>query len=103
MLVRTEAILALATFIAFAGPQPVSAQSFDALFAQLLKQPDDPALNKKFARVAEEQGDVRHAFAAMERVVLSSPGDTEAQAEFDRLRKKILPAVTNVTVQAGTS
>ena len=79
------------------------ADSFDELFAKLLTNPDDPALNKAFARAAEERGDIRHAFAALERVVTSSPGDTLAQAEFDRVRNKIRPAVTNVTVQVGAS
>lgn len=82
---------------------PAAAQGYDSLFAQILRRPDDPALNKQFARQAESRGDVRHALAALERVVTSSPGDTEAQAEYDRLKKKILPAVTKVTVELGAS
>ena len=79
------------------------AQSLDSLFSAILSSPDDSALNKSFARQAEAQGDIRLAYAAIERVVTSSPGDTEAQAEYDRLRKKILPAVTRVTVEVGAS
>jgi hypothetical protein len=77
--------------------------SYEELFLRVLDHPGDPALNKQFARDAEARGDIRHAFAALERVVLSSPGDTEAQAEFDRLRNKLMPAVTKVTVQVGAS
>ncbi len=103
MHVYTGARIALFALIVCLLPQATAAQSYDALFAQLLATPDDPELNKKFAREAEARGDIRHAFAALERVVTSSAGDTEAQAEFDRLRKKVLPAVTNVTVQAGAN
>ncbi len=78
-------------------------QGYEALFSLILEHPGDPALNKKFAREAEARGDLRHAFAALERVVLSSPGDTEAQAEFDRLRNKMMPAVTRVTVEVGAN
>jgi hypothetical protein len=82
---------------------PVAAQGYDPLFSQIMSRPDDPALNKQFARQAEARGDLRHALAALERVVTSSPGDTEAQAEYDRIKKKILPAVTKVTVEIGAS
>ena len=103
MLVKTGARAVLFALIVCVLPQMAAAQTYDALFAQLLASPDNPELNRKFAREAEARGDIRHAFAALERVVTSSPGDTEAQAEFDRIRNKVLPAVTNVTVQAGAS
>lgn len=77
--------------------------SYEELFLRVLDHPGDAALNKQFARDAEARGDVRHAFAALERVVLSSPGDTEAQAEFDRLRNKLMPSVTKVTVTVGAN
>lgn len=103
MRISTGGRVALFALMVCVLPQAAAAQSYDALFAQLLKNPDDPELNKKFAREAEARGDIRHAFAALERVVTSSAGDTEAQAEFDRLRNKVMPAVTNVTVQAGAN
>lgn len=103
MRTRSAAILAMAALWLLWTMPLASAQGYDALFARLLADPDNPELNKAFAREAEARGELRHAFAALERIVTSSPGDTEAQAEFDRLRKKILPAVTNVTVQVGAS
>jgi len=59
--------------------------------------------NIEFARQAEACGDLRHAFAALERAVISNPGDAEAQAEFNRVRNKMRPDVTSVTVVAGAS
>ena len=79
------------------------ANAYEILFSRVLDQPGDAALNKQFARDAEARGDLRHAFAALERVVLSSPGDTEAQAEFDRVRNKLKPAVTLTTVEVGAN
>jgi hypothetical protein len=79
------------------------ANAYEILFSRVLDHPGDAALNKRFARDAEARGDLRHAFAALERVVLSSPGDTEAQAEFDRVRNKLKPAVTLTTVEVGAN
>jgi len=86
-----------------AQTSPAAFDDYEALFSRVLRRPGDPALNKEFAREAETRGDLRHAFASLERVVLSSPGDTEAQAEFDRLRNKLMPAVTKVTVEVGAN
>jgi hypothetical protein len=77
--------------------------AYEILFSRILQNPSNSTLNRQFAREAEARGDLRLAFAALERVVLSSPGDTLAQAEFDRLRNKMMPAVTLVTVTAGAS
>jgi hypothetical protein len=77
--------------------------AYEILFARVLERPGDAALNKEFARDAEARGDLRHAFAALERVVLSDPGDSEAQAEFDRVRSKLKPAVTLTTIEVGAN
>ena len=77
--------------------------AYELLFSRVLQNPGNPTLNKEFARAAEARGDLRLAFASLERVVLSSPGDTLAQAEFDRLRNKMMPAVTLVTVDVGAT
>ena len=106
--VRALALIALigamvvdvSSSLAFGDP---NANAYEILFSRVLDHPGDAALNKQFARDAEARGDLRHAFAALERVVLSSPGDTEAQAEFDRVRNKLKPAVTLTTVEAGAN
>ncbi len=80
-----------------------SGYAYETLFSRVLADPGNPALNREFARAAEAHGDLRHAFAALERVVLSGSGDTEAQAEFDRIRNMLRPAVTRVTVEVGAN
>jgi hypothetical protein len=77
--------------------------AYEALFDAVLQHPGDAALNKRFARAAEARGDLRLAFAALERAVLSSSGDTEAQAEFDRIKSKLTPSVTRVTLEGGAN
>src|SRR5689334_4836009 len=91
-----------------AGPNSSSVlaatgDSYEILFDRILSQPGDVALNKRFAHEAEARGDLRHAFAALERVLQTNPGDTQAQAEFDRIRNKLKPSVTLVTVEGGAS
>lgn len=83
-----------------ASVTPASAVS-DAEFQRLLANPDDPALNRQFAVSAEARGDLRHALAALERALDADPGNEELFAEYERVRRKLLPAATAVTVQMG--
>lgn len=97
--------LILGLFLAaplFAAASPTLAAS-DAEFQRLLSSPDDPELNRQFAVAAEARGELRHALAAIERALSAAPNDRELLAEFARLRRKMLPAVTRVVVQAGAS
>lgn len=73
----------------------------DAEFQRLLSAPDDPQLNRQFAASAEARGELRHALAALERALNASPGDRELLADYARLRNKMLPSITSVTVQIG--
>jgi hypothetical protein len=73
----------------------------DAEFQRLLVNPDDPALNRQFAAVAEDRGDLRHALAALERALLADPDNPELLAEYERVRRKLLPSATAITVQGG--
>lgn len=75
----------------------------EVAFARVLSHPGDAVINIEFAREAEACGDLRHAFAALERAVISDPDNTEAQAEFSRVRNKMRPDVTSVTVVTGAS
>lgn len=86
------------------APSAASAQrANDATFQTLLSSPDDPVLNRRFAVEAEARGDVRHALAAIERALAGNPADPALRAEYERLRRKMLPTVTVATVQAGLS
>lgn len=80
---------------------PQAFATSDAEFQRLLANPDDPALNRQFALSAEARGDLRHALAALERALAADPDNPELFAEYERLRRKLLPAATAVTVQMG--
>lgn len=92
----------LAFSLLLCGWKPAFAAS-DAEFQRLLSAPDDPQLNRQFAAAAEERGELRHALAALERALNASPGDRELLAEYARLRNRILPSMTSVTMQVGGS
>lgn len=94
--------VSLAFSFLLCGWQPAFAAS-DAEFQRLLSAPDDPQLNRQFAAAAEERGELRHALAALERALSASPGDRELLAEYARVRNKMLPSMTLVTVQVGGS
>jgi hypothetical protein len=75
----------------------------DAEFQRLLSAPDDPQLNRQYAASAESRGDLRHALAALDRALSASPNDPELIAAYDRVRRKLLPTTTAVTVQVGAT
>lgn len=69
----------------------------------MLAAPDDPAANLALARAAEERGAFRHAMAAYERVARAQPDNDAARRGFERMRNRLTPARTNVTVSAGAT
>ncbi len=75
----------------------------DALYAQILKHPQDSALNLRFARAAERAGILRWALSAYERVTVNDPGNAEAQAGLQRIRRKLQPNVSRVTFELGSA
>lgn len=75
----------------------------DAEFQRLLSSPDDPEFNRQFAASAEARGEIRHALAALERALAAQPNSPALQAEYRRVRLKMLPAATAITVQTGVN
>jgi hypothetical protein len=75
----------------------------DAEFQRLLSSPDDPQLNRQYALRAEAQGDLRHALSALDRALSVTPNDPGLMSDYDRVRRKLLPAATPVTVQIGST
>ena len=69
----------------------------------MLSAPDDPQLNRQYAASAEARGDLRHALAALDRALSARPNDPDLIAAYDRVRRKLLPTTTAVTVQAGAT
>src|SRR5579885_731796 len=73
----------------------------DALYSEVLRRPQDTELNLRFARAAEEAGILRWALSAYERVSVNDPGNLEAQAGLQRIRRKLQPDVSQVTLELG--
>ena len=80
-----------------------ASEQLDALYSQVLKHPADSGLNLRFARAAEAAGVLRWALSAYERVAVNDPGNAEAQAGLQRVRRKLQPDLSQVTVELGTA
>ncbi len=97
--------LAASVFIStllFVSPARASNQ-LDALYSQVLKHPEDSQLNLSFAREAETAGILRWALSAYERVAINDPNNAEAQAGLQRIRRKLQPDYSQVTVELGSA
>jgi hypothetical protein len=99
---RTVLCLAVAAAIALLAPTGVArADELSRLYALILKDPGNVELNLRYARLAEEQGDLRKALSAYERVMANTPANYEAQEGFRRIVRKLAPEGTRVTVELG--
>jgi hypothetical protein len=94
-------LFALAAFFLFAVPAIAAADELARLNAQILNDPGNIGLNLRYARVAEESGQPDRALAAYERVLIYDPTNIEARSGFDRVRVRILPAVTEIFTEFG--
>lgn len=97
LLATSVALLSLAV----AAPARAQSAELDALNAQILESPQDVGLNLNYARVAEQQGKLRLALAAYERVLINDPDNLDAQHGYERLRRIIEPAYTSLRVEFG--
>jgi hypothetical protein len=77
------------------------ASELDTLYSKVLRQPGNLELNLRFAQLAEASGYTRWALAAYERAVLNAPDNSEALAGLQRIRRKLQPSTTLMTVQIG--
>jgi len=87
---------------ALAGTVAANARELDTLYARVLRDPANTELNLRFARLAEEQGVLRWALMAYERVVLNDPNNWDAKVGLMRVRRAMQPDFTLVTVELGT-
>jgi hypothetical protein len=92
----------LVALSALAGAAGANAKEIDTLYARVLKEPGNTELNLRFARLAEEQGVLRWALMAYERVIINDPDNWEAKVALMRLRRTMQPNFTLVTVELGT-
>jgi len=77
------------------------ANEYDSVFERLLFDPSDPALNIRYAELAEANGEMRKALGAYERVLGEDPTNAHARREYNRVKRLLQPTVTQVTVDLG--
>jgi hypothetical protein len=82
--------------VATARPQELA-----DLNQQILENPQDVALNLRYAHAAEEAGQLRLALTAYERILINDPSNEEARAGYERIRRMIEPAYTVARVEVG--
>ena len=80
-----------------------ASNQLDSLYSQVLKHPEDSQLNLNFARAAEAAGVLRWALSAYERVTVNDPSNAEAQAGLQRVRRKLQPDYSQVSVELGST
>lgn len=92
-------VAALIALLVLAGPG--RADELSDINEQILRDPQNVELNLRYARLAEQKGDLRKALAAYERVTVNTPANEEAQRGFRRVSRKLQPNVTRVTAEMG--
>src|SRR5215470_13514607 len=70
---------------------------------QILDNPQDVALNLRYAHAAEAAGKPRLALAAYERILINDPTNAEARAGYERVRRAIEPDFTVTRVEVGVA
>jgi len=77
------------------------AEDLSELNALILENTQDVELNLRYARLAEQQGELRLALAAYERVLINNPDNEEAQRGFTRVRRILEPPHNSLRVEVG--
>lgn len=82
---------------------PAAADEMSVVFDQLLIQPDNPALNIRYAELAMARGEAGKALSAYERVLARDPGNREVRRAYNKAKRQLQPAVTAFTLATGFS
>jgi len=93
----------VAPFPASAQPALVAASAAELvrLNAEILRHPQDTALNLHYAAVAESLGERRLALAAYERILIYDPQNLAALEGVDRIRRGLQPNTTQYRLALG--
>jgi tetratricopeptide (TPR) repeat protein len=86
---------------ALAPAQAQQSGELQDLFRQVLANPSDAAVNIRYAQAAERKGELRKALAAYERIILADPNNSEARAEYERIKALLEPATTRYQIGFG--
>jgi hypothetical protein len=98
---RTAFSIILLCLLTLAPTGVSRADELSDLNAMILRDPSNIELNLRYARLAEQKGELKKALSAYERVTVNSPLNYEAQEGFRRIVRKLQPEGTRVTVELG--
>jgi len=93
--------LLLAASVSVISISSVFAQDLGTLSDRILDNPQDAELNFEYARLAEQQGHLRLALAAYERVMINDPSNEAARRGYERIRRLIEPPFTTLNTEIG--
>ncbi len=97
-LCRALLLAASVTALTVGAAQP---QDLADLNRQILENPQDVALNLRYARAAEDAGQMRLALVAYERILINDPTNEEARRGYERIRRAIEPPFTATRIEVG--
>jgi len=93
--------LLLAASVTALSVGAVQADDLATLNEQILANPGDVQLNLRYARAAEEAGQIRLALTAYERILINDPSNSEARRGYERIRRTIEPSYTVARIETG--
>ena len=98
-----RALLVAASVIAVSAGLAHAQQGdeLEVLNQQILDNPQDVNLNLRYARAAEDVGQLRLALVAYERILINDPTNEEARRGYERIRREIEPTYTVVRAEVG--
>ncbi|MGE4014108.1 MAG: tetratricopeptide repeat protein, partial [Alphaproteobacteria bacterium] len=85
----------------FVHPSCAADDALNRLFEQVLRDPTNSAFNLNYAKAAIEQGELRKALAAYERVLAVDPKNEDARLGMQRLRRLLEPDATSLVFAIG--
>ncbi len=92
-------IIILSALLALTGVS--RADELSDLNAMILRDPGNIELSLRYARLAEQKGELKKALSAYERVTVNEPLNYEAQEGFRRIVRKLQPEGTRVSLELG--
>jgi tetratricopeptide (TPR) repeat protein len=98
---RTAFSIILSALLALGLIGVSRADELSDLNAMILRDPGNVELNLRYARLAEQKGELKQALSAYERVIVNSPMNHEAEEGFRRIVRKLQPEGTRVSLEFG--
>ncbi len=98
---------AIAVFVALSAPaapafaQDGSDREMRRVFEEILKDPGNPSLNLRYARMAIDRGELRQALVAYERILARDPDNEDAKEGLRRVQRQLEPSITRINILSG--